>query len=444
MSYPRYLEYKESGIEWLGKIPAHWEIRKLRFICKLIQTGKTPPTSEEKYYENVTIRWFSPSDFTEQLVLQRPTRFLSSLAVKDKMAPIFGKGSLMIVGIGATTGKVGLLEEPSSCNQQITGLVFKPNILPRFAGYFFKTQEEILNSIAPSATLPILNNELIANLSLPFPPKTEQQKIVDYIEIEIKRLDKLIAAKERLLDLLAEKRRALITHAVTRGLNADVPMRDSGVEWLGEIPKHWKVLRLKFLVSKIGSGKTPLGGADTYVSKGIPLIRSQNVHFEGLSQDDLVFIDHDTDKQMTNSRTFNGDVLLNITGASIGRCCLVPKSIYQANVNQHVCVMRPLFKILNNKFLKLFVESDVGQAQVFVGEQGISREGLTFEQIGNFVLSLPLLKEQEKIVAYIETQTKKLDLLKAATERTISLLKERRASLIAAAVTGQIAVGEQV
>lgn len=444
MNYIKYLDYKDSGLEWIGKIPAHWEIRKLRFICDLIQTGKTPPTSEKKYYENTNIRWFSPSDFTEQLVLQQPTRFISSLAVKDKMAPIFEKGSLMIIGIGATTGKVGLLEESSSCNQQITGLVFKSNILPKFAGYFFKTQEESLNSIAPSATLPILNNELIANLSLAFPPKTEQQKLVNYIEIEIKRLDTLIAAKERLLVLLAEKRRALITQAVTRGLKADVPMRDSGIDWLGEVPRHWKVVRLKFLCISLQTG--PFGSqlhADEYIENGVPVINPVHLSNGKILPDLSISIDIETVNRLSIHKLLPEDVVFARRG-ELGRCGVVTNT-----EKGWICGTGSLRARLKNKFLIsiylfLYVTNTGASDSLSLESVGSTMDNLNTETLGELPILCPPIEEQKIIIKYIEAETKKLDLLKAVTERTISLLKERRASLIAAAVTGQIAVGEQV
>ena len=140
--------------------------------------------------------------------------------------------------------------------------------------------------------------------------------------------------------MLKEKRTALVSRAVTKGLDPDVPMKDSGVEWLGEIPAHWYVKRLKHLAGKIGSGKTPRGGAEGYINDGIMLIRSQNVHFGGLHLTDVVYIDTATDSGMAGSRVREGDVLLNITGASLGRCCVARLEGSDANVNQHVCIIR--------------------------------------------------------------------------------------------------------
>jgi type I restriction enzyme, S subunit len=305
------------------------------------------------------------------------------------------------------------------------------------------TQTEELNIRATGTTFLELGTQDLRDFPLFNPTPSEQRAVADFLDRETARLDALIAAKERWLELLAEKRRALITRAVTRGLNPAAPLRDSGSQWLVQIPAHWTLTREKFATTKIGSGKTPKGGAEIYASEGVPFIRSQNVLFEGLSLGEVVFISEETDSEMANSRVLPGDVLLNITGASIGRCCAVPKRFERGNVNQHVCILRPDESRITTEFLNAFLRSDVGQIQIFAGEEGISREGLSFEDAGNFAITLPPLHEQRAIVSYLSAETAKLDALRAATERTIDLLKERRAGLIAAAVTGRIEVARE-
>lgn len=299
-----------------------------------------------------------------------------------------------------------------------------------------------LNRNSHGSTMQHLTKDAFGSFPVLIPPLEEQRAIAEMLDRETRRLDELITEKERIIELLGEKRRALITKTVTRGLDTNAALVDSGVEWLGEIPQHWHTVRIKFLVSKIGSGKTPSGGAESYVSQGVAFIRSQNVLFQGLSLQDVVFIDEETDKEMKNSRVNSGDVLLNITGASIGRCCVVPNSVNRANVNQHVCIVRPIPRLVDKNYLNSFLGSVVGQFQIFAGEVGVSREGITFEDIANFVVSLPPFEEQQEIVEYIEAEIGKIDRLQAATLETVELLKERRSALIAAAVTGKISVTE--
>lgn len=241
--------------------------------------------------------------------------------------------------------------------------------------------------------------------------------------------------------MLAEKRSALISHAVTKGLNPSAPMKPSGIDWLGDVPAHWEVKPLKHVVSRIGSGKTPKGGAEVYVSEGVMLLRSQNVYDDGLRLDDVVFIDEDTDAEMAGTRVQANDVLLNITGASIGRCAIVLNDMPAANVNQHVCIIRPA--AISAAFLHAFLCSKAVKDWVRAEENGTSREGLNFRQVASIALPVPLSDEQQAIMAVIARQNERIDAMHRATEDAISRLCEYRQALISAAVTGKIDVREE-
>ena len=195
-----------------------------------------------------------------------------------------------------------------------------------------------------------LSADDLRSVRLPYPDVETQRLIAGYLDRETARIDALVAEKEKMLVLLEEKRAALISRAVTRGLDPIAPLKPSGLDWLGDIPAHWEVWKLKYVVEKIGSGITPRGGAESYQSEGVPLFRSQNIHFDGLRMDDIVYVDAETHESMSNSKVFEGDVLINITGASIGRCFYIESLQGEANVNQHVCIVRPAPKI-ETKFL---------------------------------------------------------------------------------------------
>ena len=211
--------------------------------------------------------------------------------------------------------------------------------------------------------------------------------------------------------------------------------KDSGVVWLGDIPEHWRVKRIKFLVNKIGSGKTPKGGSEVYIDSGIMLIRSQNVYDDGFRLDDVVYIDDEIDNIQANSRVFANDILLNITGASIGRVCLVPTDFQKANVNQHVCIFRPKLKEIFPQYLHLLFCSTQGKEQIFSYENGTSREGLNFQEAGNLTFAIPPLNEQQKIAQFLDYKTKQIDELIKKKETLIEKLDEKRTSLISHAVT---------
>jgi len=197
----------------------------------------------------------------------------------------------------------------------------------------------------------------------------------------------------------------------------------------------WPRVRMKFVLTKIGSGKTPLGGAETYVSSGVMLLRSQNIHFNGLRVDDVVFVDEATDAEMASTSVRSGDVLLNITGASLGRCTVVPENAPRANVNQHVCILRPNPSRIIPRYLNAVAQSVVVQDQIFAWENGSSREGLTFEQVGNLEITLPSLPEQVQVAHFLDREATRIDTLVAAEERWLERLAEKRRALITHAIT---------
>lgn len=211
--------------------------------------------------------------------------------------------------------------------------------------------------------------------------------------------------------------------------------KPSHIEWIGEIPEHWKVKKLKYLVAKVGSGITPTGGASVYQTFGIPLLRSQNIYSDKLELEDIAYISEEIDDLMSNSRVEDGDVLLNITGASIGRCYYIPNGFGRANVNQHVCIIRPLKNLIDTKFLHAILISNFGQIQIDISQNGANREGLNFQQIKSFDIFLPDINEQKIVVEYLNTKTTQIDTLIRKKQRLIELLREERAALINEAVT---------
>lgn len=207
---------KDSGVEWLGEIPAHWEITILKRSARRIQTGTTPPTGETQYYEDGTLPWYGPSSFADGLPLQAPMKFITESAVRDGVARMFGEGSCMIVTIGATLGKVAYMERSGSCNQQITVVSFDlSKVFPRYGAYQLKRLEPILRGIAPNTTLPIIDQEDVGYIPFVVPPTNEQEAITAFLERETAKIDALIAKVREGIERLKEYRTALISAAVT-------------------------------------------------------------------------------------------------------------------------------------------------------------------------------------------------------------------------------------
>ena len=209
--------------------------------------------------------------------------------------------------------------------------------------------------------------------------------------------------------------------------------KDSGVQWLGEIPGHWKCTRLKYITSKIGSGSTPTGGADVYQESGVLFLRSQNIYNYGLELDDVAHISEIIHQEMKGTHVQSGDILYNITGGSIGRCCLAPESLGEANVNQHVSIVRP--RNISNKYLLYSLQSDYCQTQMWFLQTGGNREGLSAFAFKKFNITIPPLSEQHSIVSYLDDKCGKIDKMLEGKQKQIELLAEMKQRIIADAVT---------
>jgi type I restriction enzyme S subunit len=440
MSFPRYESYKESGVEWLGDVPEHWRVAALERgfdvrLGKMLQSESSSPEDELlPYLRAANIHWsgVNVSDI-KQMWFSQKERGQLALLPDD-----------LLISEGGDVGRSAFwCGEIDNCHFQnsVNRVRAKEGNSNRYLYYWISVIKDkgYIDVLCNKSTIAHFTAEKVQAVPVPFPPSAEQQTIAAFLDRETAKIDALIAEQQRLIELLKEKRQSVISHAVTKGLNPNAPMKDSGIEWLGEVPEHWDVTRLGFLCKKIGSGKTLLGGSETYTDSGVVFIRSQNVYDEGLRLDDVVYISEQTDSEMYWSRVISGDILLNITGASLGRTCLVPDNFEPANVNQHVCIIRFLEARLGS-YIAMVLKSSCLKAQIDAAQTGAAREGLNFWVISKLTFALPPISEQQTIAAFLERETAKLDTLTTEAKTAITLLQERRTALISAAVTGKIDV----
>ena len=435
-----YADYKPSGIEWLGDVPTHWDVRRIKSLS-VVKRGASPrPIDDPRYFdENGEYAWVRISDVTaSNHYLQKTTQRLSEIgqALSVKVEP-----GDMFLSIAGSVGKP-IITSIKCCIHD--GFVYFP---------YFKGSVEFLYRIlsieGPFAKLGKLgtqlnlNTDTVGNIYIGCPSTAEQASIVRYLDRTDDRIRCAISAKERLIELLTEQRQAVIHRAVTRGLDPNVQLKDSGAEWLGDLPAHWEVRRLGYLASKFGSGITPRGGATVYQETGIPFLRSQNIHFDGLRTANVAHISERMHNKLAASHVKPSDVLLNITGASIGRVCSVPTDFTEANVNQHVCIVRPRREHILSEFLSAYLSTPTIQSEIYIQQSGASREGLTLQSIRGFLIPVPPLAEQNAIAHYLDKATAGIDTAIANTQRQIDLLREYRTRLIADVVTGQVDVRMQ-
>lgn len=437
-----YPAYKDSGIEWIGEIPEHWDMRKVSRSFALIGSGTTPKSNDDQYYQNGDISWIITGDLNDGL-LNDSSKKITPKALEDHSTlKIYPKDTIIVAMYGATIGKICITNFEACTNQACCALSESPYLLNRFTFYWFIANKHNIINMSYGGGQPNISQEIVRSLKITTPSLAEQHIIITFLNNQTAKIDTLIENKQKQIELLKEERTAIINQAVTKGLNPDVPMRDSGIEWLGEVPEHWGITKLKFILNKIGSGLTPRGGAEVYQDYGVPLLRSQNVHFDGLRLDDVAYISNETHKSMNRSAVKPDDVLINITGASIGRCAIIPTDFSDGNVNQHVCILRTSENI-SSKYLHLLLSSQIGQLQVFNSQNGAAREGLNFEQLGDFFVTLPLLNEQEELTRSISIYIDKIIVLISQIQQQIALLQEYRTALISEAVTGKIDLRNQ-
>ncbi len=440
-SFRRYPEYRKSDIEWLAEIPSHWEVKPLKHMATFA-TGWTPPTGREELYGGDHL-WANISDLGPK-ILDSTTTTITDEAVREARLCIVEAGSLLF-SFKLSIGAVSIAGKDMYTNEAIaafnpsplldTGYLFwaAPILIPRNA------QENIYGA-------PLLSRERIANARLLRPTLSEQRAIADFLERETAKVDELVAKKGRLIELLQEKRTALITRAVTQGLDPDAPMKDSGVEWLGAIPAYWTVKRLRHIVRHIEQGWSPQcenreAGPDEWgvlkagcVNRGLFLASEHKALPSTLIPVATLEINR-------------GDLLMSRASGSrdlVGSVAIVPECRSQL--------------LLCDKLFRLHIEAGAGPPQfiayamnsrtvrwqiesVLSGGHGLA-SNISQEAVKDLVVAHPTRSEGEEIAAYVDGETTKIDALISRIREAMDHLQELRTALISAAVTGKIDVRE--
>ena len=269
-----YPTYKPSGIKWLGDLPVHWTMARFKgHTTNVVDLGR------EIRKGDIYLALENVESWTGKFIAAGDgVRF-------DSQVKRFRAGDVLFGKLRPYLAKVALPNQNGVCVSEF--IVVRPRLTdlsPKYLEQLLRSKPVIdaIDASTFGAKMPRADWRFIGDMRIPLPPLPEQRAIAKYLDYVDRRIQRYIKAKERLIELLEEQKRAVINQAVTRGLDPDVPLKPSGVEWLGDVPAHWEARRLKFLATKFGSGVTPRGGAAVYMELGIPFLRSQNVHFDGL------------------------------------------------------------------------------------------------------------------------------------------------------------------
>lgn len=394
-----------------------WSNTSLKRFGSLLG-GSGFPVDEQGFSESeMEIPFFKVKDLAGPLTLRETNNYISKETAIRLGATIFPESAIVFAKVGAALllnrfrvlGCKGCLD-----NNMMALLLKKPNNVSFFLHLLNNSD---LSSNFNQGPVPSVNTRQVGSLAVTVPPIAEQLRIAAYLDASCAAIDAAVVAKRSQLGTLDTLRKSIIHSCFA---NICVTANE----------------RVKDIAAKITSGVTPDGGASGYLDSGIPLLRSQNVHFDGLRLDDVAFISIETHAGMRGSQLKPRDVLLNITGASIGRCTFVPDGFGEGNVNQHVCIIRP-GPCVDHRFLAAFLSSPMGQDQILSTFTGASRQGLSHSDLGLIRIPFPKITVQREIVGKIEQHDLKHRNITVCIEAQIATLTAYRKSLIHECVTGQ-------
>ena len=433
----QYDSYKSSGIEWIGDIPSHWEFRKFNHICRII-TDFVASGSFADLRENV--QYLSEPDYA---MLVRTTDLANPDINEGRVyiskesytflsnSNLFG-GEVILPNVGSV-GSVYMV--PQNLYERMSlapnSIMFKTKYSDRFYFYYFLSfpGNKTLVDLAQSTTLAKFNKTDLRAIRVLFPSPSEQKSIADYLDTECKKIDDLIAKEEKMVSLLEEARQSIIAKAITKGINPDSEMKESGVFWIGATPKSWTVKRLRF-TGELKNGLTYTPSDICSEEEGILVLRSSNIQNNKLSFDDNVYVKKYDNRLLVEQ----GDVIICSRNGSLS---LVGKSVY---IDSPIKATFGAFMLRyrsceNTEYAYYMVSTAVKMYKALFSTTTVNQ--LIIGDFKDMVVSIPPLEEQQRIVSYIKDNTSWIENKIAMSKKQIDLLKEYKQSLITEVVTGK-------
>ncbi|WP_455819214.1 restriction endonuclease subunit S [Pseudomonas cerasi] len=439
--YQAYPEYKDSGVQSLGDVPAHWLSIAIKYVAilnpskNILSSDKMKETCSFIPMEKLKLNSIVLDEVKDvKDVFGGYTFFEDDDVLVAKVTPCFENKNMAVAsglenGIGFGSSEIYVLR----CNDKINN------------GFlYYRLQEDNFMAIAEGAMtgaggLKRVPSEILSSFLLSLPTLIEQLRITEFLNYETAKIDSLIEKQQQLIELLKEKRQAVISHAVTKGLNPDVPMKDSGIEWLGGVPEHWIIKKSKFLFEFVTSGSR--GWSGYYSEEGMLFFRITNLTRDGIAPklESIQFVSPPAGSEGERSIIKNNDLLISIT-ADLGSVCVANSSISGGYVSQHVALCRPNKLVSSSRWLAYFIISDSAKEQLLGAGYGGTKVQLSLEDIKEFYVACPPEEEQLLIDDYVSIQLSKFEKINNEADKQISLLQKRRTALISAAVTGKIDV----
>ncbi|MGQ2597692.1 restriction endonuclease subunit S [Campylobacter jejuni] len=431
--------FKDSGIEWLGEIPQHWEVVKIKFLA-IFYTGDSIKDSEKHKYcfLNNSIPYISTKDIdiNTNVIDYNNGMFIEKNDANFKRAYT---NSILLCLEGANAGKkIAFLDKEVCFVNKLCCISSKIKKLnSKFLFYFLQSvffKNVFIANI--KGLIGGITTDQLGNFYILFPPLKEQEQIANFLDEKCKKIANFTEKKEKLITLLKEQKQALINETITKGLDKNINFKDSGIEWLGEIPQRWEVVKIKFLAIFYTGDSIKDSEKHKYcfLNNSIPYISTKDIDINTnvIDYNNGMFIE----KNDANfKRAYTNSILLCLEGANAGKkIAFLDKEVCFVN---KLCCISSKIKKLNSKFLFYFLQS-VFFKNVFIANIKGLIGGITTDQLGNFYILFPPLKEQEQIANFLDEKCKKIDLLIEKTEKQIKLIKEYKTTLINQAVCGRI------
>lgn len=423
-----YPAYKDSGVEGLGEIPAHWKVRRLKFAAH-IEAGQSPSSDSVAAGADGLPFLQGNAEFGPRYPL--PHLVCSEASKRAKVSDL-------LLSVRAPVGALNIADQPYGIGRGLCAITPGDDFEPQFCYYVLWAVRFRLDAVSTGSTYEAVTASEVGDLPALLPSRHEQRAIAAFLDREMAKIDALLAKKGRLVELLQEKRIALITQAVTRGFEPNVPMKDSGVEWLGEIPAHWAVRRFKTATRRVDVGIAE-AATHAYADEGVPILRATNVRANRIVGEDVLRIQPWFAEKNRSKYLLTGDLVTVRTGVP-GTTAVVP-----SDFNRSQCftmLISTPAKDQVSEFLSYFLNSGSARNYFEVEGWGTAQTNISVPILQRIPTPVPPEPEQRAIVEYIRSHVARIDGLSANIEAGIDRLKEFRAALISAAVTGRIDVRE--
>lgn len=436
-----YEKYKPSGIEWIGEIPEHWNIKRVKFNTYVKGRVGWHGLKADEFSTTESVYCVTGTDFFKGKVnWDGCYRITESRYDEDPYIQL--KENDLLITKDGTIGKLAIVENlPDKATLNSGVFVVRPEndeYLTKFMYWAFQSNvfNEYVDYTSKGSTIIHLYQNVFVDLPFLLPTIHEQTAIADYLDEKTVEIDKLIANKERLIELLKEERTAIINKAVTRGINADAKLKPSGIDWLGDIPEHWEIKRLKLISPKILVGLV-INPSTYFDPKGtIPMLTGKNVSPNTINPKTANLITEKSNKLLYKTIVEENDIVVVRVGYP-GVAAVVRKDVSGSNCASMMIVRKGNF---NSDFLCNCFNSKVGKSQVEIVEYGAAQRQFNISHAIDFQFPVPPIEEQKEIVEFIESKTNEIDSTISKIEKEIELIKEYRTALISEVVTGKIKV----